>query len=653
MTLIYIPSPLTNESAASLLLRASYNNGYKSLSSFLNAYGFPVHTKSLDSMLNDQQKFGKIIHKLGIVESSVEMIPAIYGPTKSSPRIWYGKPISYQFFCADGTKLCPECIKDSEILKKDWLLKHLTCCTYHKIKLISQCGYCHHPISSNRKRINECYKCRKVFCSPSLEKPTDAEILSNIWFSENLISDDLALIKSIKVFLSVLHSTIHTFKGMVINHSLITLTYLFFNNKSELDRIIFMIIHTNKNLGHPRLLLIHLLSSLDFNIKNFVYNFFKKHSFDNFVFGEIKKDFILTKSTTAILIGINRMKINQDYYSFLKNEKGFSAKKINSFLLGTLSPPIETISSTITHKPQYTDYLNLKEASLYLGIHSELTSKLFSTDTLIKKEIFYKNNRPYLGVNRIALEKFNQKFVTVNRLAKDLKVLTQYLTEKLSCIGIKPAHGPFINDVKVNIFKRKDVRNLTTELINSINDFDKNFGYKTFIYRREKEELRNTALKLNISINEVKKLIKFNILVSYKHSRFHFFYISEESINYVDNILNSGDYINIIDIYPLLNCSPNWLKKYWINTNFLEIIDLRIGRYIQRETLTNIKILKEQYFTGVEASKYLGMPHQHITNLQSQGLIQAYYLGTENKVRLFLKKDVYSIKNQQGFDSLD
>lgn len=173
------------------------------------------------------------------------------------------------------------------------------------------------------------------------------------------------------------------------------------------------------------------------------------------------------------------------------------------------------------------------------------------------------------------------------------------------------------------------------------------------MYKRNKEELQNTALKLKISISEVKKLIKYKILTSYKRSPLQSFYISEESINYVDNILNSGDYINLSAVYSLLNCPPNWLKKYWIDTKFLEVIDLRIGKYVQRDALTNIKILKEQYLTGVEASKYLGMPHQHITNLQSQGLIQAFYFGTENKVRLFLKKDVYSIKNQQGSESFD
>ena len=646
MTLLYIPSPLPDESAASLLLRSSYNNGYKTLSSFLNSYGFPVHTQSLNSMLFDPKKFKKIIHKLGIVESSVEMIPIIYGSTKASPRIWYGKPISYQFFCADGIKLCPECIKISEILRKDWLLKHLTCCTYHKVKLISQCSYCHHPISSNRKRINECYKCQKVFCSPSLEKPADEEILANIWFTEILLSNNLFLIKSIKVFITALQHTINTFKSMVIDYSIITLAYLFFNNKLELESIIFKIIYSNKNLGHPRILLIHLLSSANYDIQKFTSDFFKKYSFDNLKFEEISKDFILTKRTAAILLGANKSKLNENYFLFLKNEEGFSAKKLNSFLLGNLSPLPH-------HEIQHTNYLTLKEASIFLGIYYELTIKLFSTDTLIKKEIFYKKNRPYLGINRLSLIKFNKEFITVNRIAKDLKVLTQYLAEKLGCIGIKPVHGPFIDDVKIYVFRRKDIQHLTKNLINSIDNHDRKFGHKTYMYKRNKEELKNTALKLEISISEVKKLIKYKILTSYKRSLLQSFYISEESINYVDNILNSGDYINLSAVYSLLNCPPNWLKKYWIDTKFLEVIDLRIGKYVQRDALTNIKILKEQYFTGVEASKFLGMPHQHITNLQSQGLIQAFYFGTENKIRLFLKKDVYSIKNQQGSEIFD
>ncbi|MHA3115770.1 hypothetical protein E0H86_01030 [Acinetobacter sp. ANC 4635] len=504
MTLIYIPSPLPNESAASLLLRASYNNGYRALPSFLNAYGFQVHSKSLNSMLADKKKFREIIQKLRIPESSVEIIPATYGPTKASQRIWHGKPISYNFFCADGTKLCPECVKDSGILKRDWLLKHVTCCTHHQIKLISKCGYCHHPISSNRKRVNACYKCQNVFCSYSLEIPPDEEIIANNWFLEQLSSDNLPLIKSIKVYLSVLEYTMFTFRKIIIDYSPITLTYLFFNEKLKLEDIFIKIIHANKSLGHPRILLVQFLSSVNYDIHSFASNFFKKYSFDHLKFEQINEDFTLTKRTTAILIGANRANLDEDHFSFLKNDYGFSAKKVNSFLLGTLSYHTKSMKKE-------TDYLTLKEASKALGINYDLTTKLFSTDSLIQKKKIYRNNRAYTVLNSDELKKFDQKYITVNRLAKDLEVFTLYLTAKLISIGIEPIHGPFIDDVKLDIFRRKDIKHLTKDIVNSIRNHNRGFGHKTYMYNRDNDELKNIALKLKIPISHVKKLIKKQI----------------------------------------------------------------------------------------------------------------------------------------------
>lgn len=642
MTLIYIPSPLPEETAASLLLRASYNNGYRALSSFLNAYGFPVHTKSLNSMLADQKKFGEIIKKLGIPKSSVEMIPATFGPTKASQRIWYGKPISYHFFCADGTKLCPECVKDLGILKKEWLLKHITCCTQHQLNLITECSFCHQPISSNRKKIDECYKCQKIFNHNSSKKLLQYEVEANQWFLDQLSSDNLDLIRSIKIFLSAIQATYRTFKTFVMDEPSILLTYLFFSNQSKAEEVFIKIINNNKSCGHPKLLLIHFLTSMHRKIYEFANNILKNYNFNSSDFETLKDDFILTKRTTAILINANRAKLDEDYFSFLKNENSFSAKKVNNFLLGTLTAPLHSVNLN-------KNYLTLKEASLVLGIYYELTTKLFSTDTLIKKEIIYKNNRPYTVLNRLSLIKFNQEYITVNRLAKDLKVLTQYLTAKLNSIGIQPVHGPFIDDVKIDVFRRKDTLHLNKDIINSITNYDRSFGHKTYMNNRDNAELESTALKLKISVSKVKKLIKHKILKTYKHSPLQSFYISKHSIKYVDKIINSGEYIDLNDVYSLINCPPNWLKKYWIDTKFLKVIDLKIGSYIQKDILINIKKLKEEYFTGVEASKYLGMPHQHITNLQSQGLIKAYYFGKDKKIRLFLKKDVYSIKNQHGF----
>ena len=338
MTLLYIPIPLPSESAASLLLRASYKNGYTSLSSFLNAYGFPVHTKSLNSMLSDQEKFKKIVIKLDICKSSINIIPSIYGPTKRSQRMWKSQPISYHFFCADGSQLCTECINENGILRTEWLLKHLTCCIVHQTKLITECNYCHHTINANRKKIDECYKCQKTFSLDTSKKLLKYEIEANRWFLDQLSSDNLDLIKSIKIFLSAIQATYITFKNFVIDEPPILLTYLFFSNLSSTEEIFLKIINNNKSHGHPKLLLVHFLSSLHPKIHQFVNKIFKKYTFNGSDFETLKDDFVLTKRTTAILINANRAKLDADNFSFLKDEYGFSAKKVNTYLLDVLHP---------------------------------------------------------------------------------------------------------------------------------------------------------------------------------------------------------------------------------------------------------------------------------------------------------------------------
>ncbi len=45
MTLIYIPKPYNDESAASLIMRIAEKNGYKTTSSLLKAYNVNVYIK--------------------------------------------------------------------------------------------------------------------------------------------------------------------------------------------------------------------------------------------------------------------------------------------------------------------------------------------------------------------------------------------------------------------------------------------------------------------------------------------------------------------------------------------------------------------------------------------------------------------------------
>ena len=250
------------------------------------------------------------------------------------------------------------------------------------------------------------------------------------------------------------------------------------------------------------------------------------------------------------------------------------------------------------------------------------------------KKVIHKDNKSYTVITKNDLLKFNQEYITVHRLAKDLDVLTQYLTAKLRSIGIEAIHGPLINDVKIDVFKRTDIQHLTHEKIVEIKNYDTKFGYKAYISNLDTNELSKVSLTLKIHINDVKKLIKYKVLKSYKRSSLQSLYIDEESINYVNNILNSDKFINFKNISSFIDCPPNWLKKYWIDTKYLKIIDLKIYKYVSHSELNNINNLRKNYFTGAEASKYLGMPHQHITNLNSQELIKSYYFE-QKKNRLF------------------
>ncbi|WP_228270827.1 hypothetical protein [Acinetobacter junii] len=78
----------------------------------------------------------------------------------------------------------------------------------------------------------------------------------------------------------------------------------------------------------------------------------------------------------------------------------------------------------------------------------------------------------------------------------------------------------------------------------------------------------------------------------------------------------------------LLNCSVNWLGEYWCKSGFLTVENLVYWKLVQQKDVEEVLKLKESYMTGAEASKLLGMPHSHITNLHTQGLIQPIYLGT-------------------------
>ncbi|KAF1027603.1 MAG: hypothetical protein GAK29_00572 [Acinetobacter bereziniae] len=122
--------------------------------------------------------------------------------------------------------------------------------------------------------------------------------------------------------------------------------------------------------------------------------------------------------------------------------------------------------------------------------------------------------------------------------------------------------------------------------------------------------------------------------------------IPKVSVLRLKHKLLSENSISTKQAAKLLNCSVNWLGEYWCKSGFLTVENLVYWKLVQQKDVDEVLKLKETYMTGAEASKLLGMPHSHITNLQTQGLIQPIYLGTGSPIRLFKRSDVQCMKNR-------
>lgn len=293
--------------------------------------------------------------------------------------------------------------------------------------------------------------------------------------------------------------------------------------------------------------------------------------------------------------------------------------------------------------------LDLKEIAQQLDIHYETARKLtnmgwFDLDQLCN------DAKAAKGYSFIKLKSFQNEYILGSTLAKKLDLNPTNFVEKLASIGITPIHGPHIDASPLNIYIKRSVNHLRKQ------DFDEITQYPTRTGRPKKGvtplktkqdffSLNEAAEYLNISPNKVVVLIKKGILI--KDTNYPLsIRIPKMSVLKLKHKLLSENSIYTKQAARLLNCSLNWLGKYWCKSGFLTIENLVYWKLVQQKDVDEVLKLKETYMTGAEASKLLDMPHSHITNLQTQGLIQPIYLGTGTPIRLFKRSDVQRIKRK-------
>lgn len=177
-SLLIKPIPYPDESAASLLIRAAEKNGFSSVFVLCQSQ-ITSYSKSLDSSVTHQKKFGKLLKLLGLSNDYTSLAFQLQGPTQAMPRA-YGKIyIEYSLFRKDCRAFCPICLKEKSYWRRHWLLRPYTVCLKHHIILYDCCPSCQNELGIGRNKIHICNHCgqdlRLVTC-----KKADAQATQ--WF---------------------------------------------------------------------------------------------------------------------------------------------------------------------------------------------------------------------------------------------------------------------------------------------------------------------------------------------------------------------------------------------------------------------------------------------------------------------------------------
>lgn len=55
-----------------------------------------------------------------------------------------------------------------------------------------------------------------------------------------------------------------------------------------------------------------------------------------------------------------------------------------------------------------------------------------------------------------------------------------------------------------------------------------------------------------------------------------------------------------------------WIYRHWVQTGHIDIVDICLYEFVKKEHVDEVLTIKREFFTGKEASDFLGMPHTRI-----------------------------------------
>lgn len=628
----------------SFLLRTAELNAHSSIFNLIGKEKYKsIIRQSLNYHISDMKRFTQVLEVLNLDNSYKFLAFERSRPTNRSPIMIGTIEVPHKLLELEGLRYCPTCLFEKAYLRKIWTLKPIHACPIHSCLLIDSCPECKNFLLPKTGVLN-CSRCGFKLDKGPVQKLKSME--SIYWFldilthsSNEVFSDFASCWKAFNSFLKEDNSN--------TNENIFFKVYEYFSDPETSAIKLSENINSRSKNTHPRILLLPFLKHK---------KLFNKHikitekNPSEYRISENSISRNLRNYEIQLILNISRFEleklIENDFLKLGQKElyKGdIASRDIEHFLIDTYSQPKSALLTSI-EAPADNDSMQLKDVAKLLDINYETARKLANMGWFNSEEN-YLDTEDSKKYSKKKLHEFDRKYMLIALLAKQINVNPTNLVEKLASIGITPVHGPHIDSTPINIFLKTDVQDINLKKLDMIQRYPTRTGRRkdtleSITTNVDYYSLKDASELLGISPNKVAVLVQKGILRKKENSPLSV-QIEACSLLNLKNRLLSNEFISYLDAAKRLNCPINWMKKYWVDTGFLDIEDLIYWKLIYKNELNEVLDLKEEFITGAEASSLLGMSHSHVTNLQKQGLIKPHYFGkTDKKVRLFNKNEV-------------
>lgn len=697
--LIAKPKFLSDESAASVLLRAAYLNGWPTVGAML-VLCRPL-APQLNKALRDRDRYLRYASTLGID------VPSQYGPY----RVFYrGGPcfelsnekwLDHQSFRLDGAALCPDCLSQDQYpyLRRTWQIRIFLACPDHGCLLVEQCDHCNLPLDWNRPAPHLC-KCG-FDLRGSRRKRGDIELAREV--SELILSHDQKRLTGFSQSFCAHVETLGIASDTVSQSRLLGELWV---NGSYPCQMLRDDVVGKIDCEHPRLRLLPLLRRREDVVVRTLLAELEDERIS--MVPIVPPDGLISAKDAGLVLGIMAQDVMIELgetgaLSVANYARGSRGGLVNVFftrascdaLLRRLwrqpsiavcsakarsptFPVFDFIQHSLRHPEEVAGYdlhvglstlrmfdsarpvlknnsrnltktfVTQEEASTLLGVKKNVIASLTKRGwlTSIPDDSFPLRKL----VSSQSIAKFDTSHICAVRLAKELGLKPgSFFLHRLRAAGLLPVAGPGIDGTVVFIMRRSDLcRADMFDVMHAYDGVTRHSDNECVITPERTISDENAISMVDVSkligvtLLEVRMLISRQLLQRVQTPSTKVM-LSQQSFDAYLERWQDKRFVDLDEVLTSLKETKMQFIRRWVVSKIVRTYDLGIRVRVAARDVLYIKALKRRYVSAPDCQKKWQVGRFTLPNLESQGLIKARRLGLNGQVRLYRRRDVEAL----------